>query len=292
MVGVFRPQALEDQRLDSRAVDFVVAVQGPRGRSARKTPASKKKNLGCAVELARGSATKHRHPNCQQEVLQQVEVVLHRLAIDGAIGRHRLHIENRGLGETGRLQEAAEAANVAHQGFLLNLLAQVGADVAAQVAFGIGPVQTVGSIPQRTARLMSKRAPNSLAVNGCMVSVCARPASRLAPERRSFRALEPVRAKRNRRRSIKRWTSSRMEGSFCTSSRMMVEAPCPSAIASSRSEWPASSANVDSRRRSRRSALGRVASTQVDFPVPRGPNRKKLPTGKRKFLAIMLPFLS
>ena len=38
--------------------------------------------------------------------------------------------------------------------------------------------------------------------------------------------------------------------------------------------------------------MARAASTQVDFPVPRGPNRKKLPGGKTKFLAITLPFLS
>jgi hypothetical protein len=49
-----------------------------------------------------------------------------------------------------------------------------------------------------------------------------------------------------------------------------------------------SSANVDSRRRSRRSAWGRAASTQVDFPVPRGPNRKKLPVDRAAGLPIAI----
>lgn len=44
-------------------------------------------------------------------------------------------------------------------------------------------------------------------------------------------------------------------------------------------------------RRSRYAAPGNVARTQLDFPVPRGPNRKKLlPEGGVSILEYMIPF--
>jgi len=61
-------------------------------------------------------------------------VALDDLRVHRALAGDRGHVEDGALREAGRLEEAREAAELAHEPLLLDLLAQVGADVVAQVA--------------------------------------------------------------------------------------------------------------------------------------------------------------
>ena len=74
-------------------------------------------------------------------------------------------------------------------------------------------------MPYLRASSKEKSSPSSLAMKGCIILRTARPASRSAPVRLIFRALDPVSTNCNPKcSSISEWTTLSTSGTFCTSS--------------------------------------------------------------------------
>ena len=171
----------------------------------------------------------------------------------------------------------ARTPHVPSKPLLLDLLAQVGGDVAVQVVARVGlragKGETMLHRPPQVEVL-----PQLVAVNGCMKRVSRGPASRLTPV-----GAASVRWTRSTRTAIGEysmslWTSFRRSGTCWISSRTTQPRWGPNGTRSSQpSAAPPTAA-------CRWCALQKVevegvreaiARLQAVFPTPRGPNRKK-----------------
>jgi hypothetical protein len=121
-------------------VDLVGGVE----RSARPQRAVHARVEVEELRVRRGRAARapreHREPDGEEQVLQHLEPPLHHAALDAAVLRDGGHVERRRLTEGRRLEEAGEPGQVARERLLLDLLAEVGADVALEVAARAGLV--------------------------------------------------------------------------------------------------------------------------------------------------------
>src|SRR3990172_1869200 len=127
---------------------------------------------------------------------------------------------------------------------------------------------------------MSKSRPSSFGSSECMLRRTALPASRFVPAVLSLRALEPQRTNRSPRSSMYRCTSL-SNGGIRWISSTTTTVPFGTAL-NSPAKRPMSANNdwySDSSRRLIVWAFGNVILSQVLFPVPRGPKRKKDPLG-------------
>jgi hypothetical protein len=133
VIGIFGAQNLEEQRLNCCSVDLIAGVEWATRPDGAIDSRVEEIELRMRRQFALGSPAEYRQPNRQQQILQKIEMILDSLAVDAAICGDRLHAKDATLGEGRRLEEAAEGGEVPHQCLVLDLLAQVGSNVALQI---------------------------------------------------------------------------------------------------------------------------------------------------------------
>ena len=104
-----------------------------------------------------GLAREHRDTKTQQQVFEDDQVVFNSLAAHLALARYFRQVQQLTVGQTDGLQEAGKRADLAGQGFGLNLLMQVERGIGAQCVFRLEGAPDQGHEPDFQGPLQVKR---------------------------------------------------------------------------------------------------------------------------------------
>lgn len=146
------PQVLRHQSLQGRAPDLLRPVEGPGGTQRTEDAGVREVELGMRRSAPSGSSPKHRDPEREQQVFEELQIALDRFPTDRALPRHVAQVQDSGVGEGDGLQEPPEAVEVPHQPFGLHLLFHIEGDIGGERVLRVPGVPDEGQQSVREGR--------------------------------------------------------------------------------------------------------------------------------------------